>query len=414
MKNWGEKRMFLIPIIFLIFIISISCNLIASDKIISDLANNSAGHTTGDSAGEQIFQEENRTHDGEGSSQKNETIKPYEQDQTQDQNPEILNTFPDNVIPYFVFNHHDLYVIDYEKSRYSRNENAIIINQKFAVDWGDPRIYDTRSGEIISKINWNNCEEPLYYNLSENFLIIICTFEEQPELNKIQAWDLSKNSFLGEITLGPNGIQYQYFASSPNEDRFLISAIGYPSKLFTISPFQEISLDNRAEIQGELVSSPDKQFFISKFGYINLWKWTENGVEIIDTGIGTPYPNLLSVSPNAELLVYSDYENGKSGLGTANIKVFDRITKQEIFNVLEKNLMVGGFIVDEAALSPDGKYLFVNGIKEVGSYEYFVIVINIDSVSVEHSFALRNGVPNKLRIEYLPVSIRNSWSWEGY
>lgn len=414
MKNWGEKRMFLIPIICLIFIISIACNLTVSDKVIFDQANNSAGHSAGYSSDQQISQEENHTYDSEASPQKNESIHPSGQEQTQDQYPESLNSLSDEVIPFFVFNHQDLYVIDYEKSRYSKNENAININQKFAVDWGDPRIFDTRSGEVISKIYWNNCEEPFYNNLSENFLIIICTFDEQPELNKIQAWDLLNNSFLGEIPLGPNGIQYQYFASSPTEDQFLISSYGYPSKLFTISPFQEISFDKQAEIQGELVSSPDKQFFISKFGYSYLWKWTENGIENIDSGIATPYPDLLSVSPNAEFLVFSDYENGKSGLGTANIKVFDRIKKQEIYNVVENNLMAGGFIVDEAALSPDGKYLFVSGSKGVGSYEYFVIIINIDSGSVEHSFALRNGVPNKLRIEFLPVSIRNSWLWEGY
>ena len=326
-----------------------------------------------------------------------------EEDITQS-NP-LGNKNTDELIPVFIFNADNLYIVDYEMNTYYINHRAYSINKDFEVNYGNPLVRDLLSGEVVGQIQLSNCDHPGSNFLIENYMVILCEYDCPPDQDKIQAWDFSNNSYIGEIHVGwaEYCSNYVYFAHAPDNNRFLLSSPQGYTRLFSINPFQELSMDADDYIGGELVSSPDKTYVVANGE--SLWKWTNNGIEFVDKFQASNY---LSVSSNVEFAVYRDYSKSPE----VEMVVFDRVNNNEVLRISEDDLMYGGFDIDKSALSHDGEYLFLSG-KNID--DYYIIVMKTRTGEFLRNFGpFGNLVPGGLRIEYLPESIRKNWVWEDY
>lgn len=333
--------------------------------------------------------------------------------------PESKSNNSNDLTPFFLFNKNETYIIDYEKGQYSIKNKNYSINKDYMVNnWGIPTIYDVVTGERLFTISDLNCEVDPYNFLIGDYLINRCGFhDDNPNSEKIQAWDLSKNAYIGEIPLTYNGF-YVNFAASPDNTHFLLSGLEAYARLFSIDPFQEISMQaNRGLIQ-DLFSSPDKEYIISDNRA--LWKWTGNDVELIESipELSASH-EILSVSSEADYIVYL-YHHLEHKAIPSTLIVKDRKTNIEVLNISQNDPIFSGLEIRDSAISHDGYTLLVSTSKNlsvgtIGKFEYYLFVIQTKTGKVLHQFGPLSGpIPQRLRVEYLPETIRDTWVWENY
>ncbi len=325
---------------------------------------------------------------------------------------------PGKLVPFFIFHQRDTVIIDYEKGLYATKEDIYSLNEKYTVDYGQPQVRDVVTGKLLLQIKFPNCDFPTDNYLVGDYLVNRCGFrDDAPDSEKIQAWNLSDNSYIGEIPLNYNGL-YVYFAEAPDSNHFLLSGPFAYTRLFRFDPFQELPMQAKGSLTKDLFPSPDKKFVISENRA--LWRWTGNDVELIESVPElSPSHEILSVSTDADYVVYLyHYVDNKMIPSTLIVK--DRKTNIEVLSLSQDDPIFSGLEIRDSAISHDGSLLLVSTIKNlsvgtVGKFEYYLFVIQTKSGEVLHQFGPLSGpVPQRLSVEYLPEAIRETWVWEKY
>jgi len=327
--------------------------------------------------------------------------------------PSNNNNFLENLKPFFVYAADKTYVIDYENNKIATAHRILNVDKQFLSLDFSKSMFNTNNLSKSVDLPIEDCDLIQNVFIMDDYAISNCQFDCPPDRSKIQVWDIRSYSMIGELHIGWDEYcsYYNSMIYAPDNNRFLLSGPSSYARMFSINPLKEIQISNDENLVGQLTSSPDKKYVVADNRA--LWRWNDDGIEFI-TSVSPPRTaNLLSVSSNAEYLVY-EYRGGQN---SDFVIVEKRESKSEVFRISKDDLMYGGFSPDYSALSPDGKYLFISGDTLVNNVEeYYVIQINIATSEFIHNFGPHNSsaFPSKLRIEYLPESIINNWEWESY
>ena len=321
--------------------------------------------------------------------------------------------FVKNLTPFFVYAADKTYVIDYVNNKISTTHRLLNVDKRFLSLNIPTSIFNSKDLSKLGDLPIEDCGLIQNVFIMDNYAISNCQYDCPPDQSKIQVWDIRSNSMIGELHIGWDEYcsYYNSLVYAPDNGRFLLSGPSSYARMFRINPLEEIEISNDENLVGQLTSSPDKKYVVADNRA--LWKWNDDGIEFIQAVSPPRTANMLSISSNAEYLVY-EYRGGQN---SDFVIVEKRETKSEIFRINKDDLMYGGFYPNYSAISHDGKYLFVSGYTLVNNIEeYYVIQIDISSGDFVHNFGpnYSNSFPSKLRIEYLPESIINNWVWESY
>lgn len=314
--------------------------------------------------------------------------------------------------PYFVFQTDQLFVVDYDNRKVSRLRDGVYLTERYIVDYGSSRIMQTATLKEYTNLPITNCPYMSGNYVFDHYFLILCQASNFPE-NNMQLVDIRDGVQVGFHDFSPEGNSTVYHSILPSPDNkyFLLWDFFAFTRLFSVNPFQEIPVNSDVQFSGELTASPDRKYVIANKEA--LLKWNENRIEVVDI---FNYPEiLLAASSDANELALrvlgSNYAD--------DIIVVERNSGNEIFRYPVVDLLYGGFDPDYATFSPDGGYLWISGegLYSENEGDRYVLQLDIRASEVVHVFGPfpnSEGLPWKLRIEYLPELIRDTWVWEGY
>lgn len=319
---------------------------------------------------------------------------------------------PGSLSPYFVFYADELYVVDYENRKIFQVWDGIYLTERYIVDFGSSRILQTANHREYTNLLITKCPYMSGNNVFDHYFLILCQVSNFPD-NNMQLFDIRDGVQVGfhDFNAEGNSTVYHSILPSPDNKYFLLWDFSAFTRLFSVIPFQEIPINTDVQFSGELIASPDRKYVIANNEV--LLKWNDNSIEVVDI---FNYPEiLLAASSDANELAFrvlgSNYAD--------DIIVVDRYSGNEIFRYPVVDLLYGGFDPDYATFSPDGDYLWISGegLYSENEGDQYVLQIDLRASEVVHVFGPfpnNEGLPWKLRIEYLPDQIRDTWAWEGY